>query len=164
MSTTDYDDVTKYPLDPEVREELLTLQNEASFCWGTRDHSPMGVIMTYVWRDGRFWFTATSQRARIHAVRRDPRVTVIVSSVGTKLGPAKSITAKGQCTIRTDRATQEWVYRDVAAAIIPGADEFQKKFVQMMDTERRVVLEVNPEKWITFDAEKMMRDSLFPPG
>jgi hypothetical protein len=85
-----------------------------------------------------------------------------VSSVGTKLGPAKSITVKGRCRILDDRATQEWVYPAVAAAILPGAEAFQEKFVEMMDTERRVVLEVTPEKWITFDAEKMMRASILP--
>lgn len=162
MGTTNYEDVTKYPLDPDVREELLTTQNEASFCWGKRDGSPMGVIMTYVWRHEKFWLTATSQRARIAAIRRDPRVTVIVSSVGTKLGPAKSITVQGTVRILEDDETKAWVYPAVAAAILPGADEFQKKFVGMLDSDRRLILEVTPEKWITFDATKMMQDSIFP--
>ena len=43
MGTRNYEDVTKYPLDLDVREELLTTQNEASFCWGKKDGSPMGV-------------------------------------------------------------------------------------------------------------------------
>ena len=30
----------------------------------------------------------------------------------------------------------------------------------MMDTERRLVIEVVPEKWITFDAAKMMQASI----
>ncbi len=162
MGTRNYEDVTKYPLDPSVREELLSCQNEASFCWGKKDGSPMGVIMTYVWRQGKFWLTATSQRARIAAIRRDPRVTVIVSSVGTKLGPAKSITVGGSVRILDDAETKSWVYPAVAAAIIPGADEFQRKFVAMLDSDRRLVLEVTPERWITFDAVKMMKDSIFP--
>lgn len=37
--------------------------------------------------DGRFWLTATSQRKRIAAVRRDDRVAVVVTSSGTDLGP-----------------------------------------------------------------------------
>lgn len=162
MGTRNYEDVTKYPLDPSVREELLSSQNEASFCWGKKDGSPMGVIMTYVWRQGKFWLTATSQRARIAAIRRDPRVTVIVSSVGTKLGPAKSITVQGSVRILEDDETKSWVYPAVAAAILPGADEFQRKFVAMLDSDRRLVLEVTPERWITFDAVKMMKDSIFP--
>ncbi len=115
-----------------------------------------------MWRDGKFWFTATSQRARIAAIRRDPRVTVIVSSVGTKLGPSKSITVQGTVRILEDDETKAWVYPAIAAAIIPGADEIQKKFVGMLDSDRRLILEVTPEKWITFDAVKMMQDSIFP--
>jgi hypothetical protein len=30
----------------------------------------------------------------------------------------------------------------------------------MLDTERRLVIEVKPEKWITFDATKMMNASI----
>jgi hypothetical protein len=164
MPTRDYEDVTKYPLDPEVQEELLRTQNEASFCWGTKDQSVMGVIMTYVWRDGKFWLTATRQRARIAAIRRDPRVTLIVSSVGTTLGPSKSISVKGSVRILDDDESKAWVYPAIAAAILPGegAAEIQRKFVGMLDSDRRVVLEVTPTKWITFDAVKMMHDSIFP--
>ena len=162
MPTRNYEDVTKYPLDPDVQEELLQTQNEAAFCWGTKDHSVMGVIMTYVWRDGKFWLTATSQRARIAALKRDPRATVIVSSVGTSLGPSRSITAKGTVRILDDDETKAWVYPAIAAAILPGAEDFQRKFVGMLDSDRRVVLEVTPTKWVTFDVMKMMQDSIFP--
>jgi hypothetical protein len=44
--------------------------------------------------------------------------------------------------------------------VLPGADELQKKFTAMMDSERRLVLEVTPEKWITFDAAAMMQVSI----
>ena len=79
MAIQNYDDVTQYPLDPEVREEILRKQIECTFIWGPKDHWAVGVLMTYVWKDGSFWVSATSQRARIHAVRRDPRVSVVVS-------------------------------------------------------------------------------------
>ena len=64
--------------------------------------------------------------------------------------------------ILEDDETKSWVYPAVAAAILPGADEFQRKFVAMLDSDRRLVLEVTPERWITFDAVKMMKDSIFP--
>jgi general stress protein 26 len=119
--------------------------------------------MSYVWRDGKFWLTASNQRARIAAIKRDPRVSIIVSSVGTSLGPAKSITVKGTVRILNDRETLDWVLPAIAAAIMPGAAELQKKFTNMMDSPRRVVLEVTPENWITFDAGQMMAASIMPP-
>jgi len=116
--------------------------------------------MTYVWRDGSFWLTATSQRKRISAVRRDPRVSVIVSGVGTDVGPARTVTAKGRCIIHDDDATKEWVYPAIAHAVMGGAGELTDMFTKMLDSERRLVLEVVPEKWITFDAAKMMAASI----
>ncbi|MGI9592894.1 MAG: pyridoxamine 5'-phosphate oxidase family protein, partial [Myxococcota bacterium] len=151
MTVENYDEVQHYPLDPELQEQILQEQNECSFVWGPKDHWAVGVIMSYVWRDGKFWLTATSQRARIQAIRRDPRVSLIISSVGTRLGPAKSITVKGRVRIHDDEATKARVLPQIAAVVLPGADELQEKFVKMMESDRRLVLEVTPEKWITFD-------------
>lgn len=156
---TDYEEVGDYPLDADVQEELLTTQNECSFIWGTKDHWPVGVTMSYLWRDGSFWLTATSQRKRISAVRRDPRVSVIVSGVGTAVGPARTVTAKGRCTIHDDDVTKDWLYPAISAAIMGGEGEMTDMFTEMLDSERRLILEVVPEKWITFDAAKMMADS-----
>jgi len=163
MAVKDYEEVAGYPLDEEQREDILRGQNECTFIWGTRDHWPVGVIMSYVWKDGKFWLTATSQRARIKAVQRDDRVSVVVSSVGLETGAGRSITVKGRVRLRTDPETKAWLYPAAAAAIFPGAPEdLHARFVEMLDSERRVILEVTPEKWITFDAGKMMRASLFP--
>ena len=156
-----YEDVTVYPLDDETRERILLEQNECSFVWGTQDHWPVGVIMSYVWRDGKFWLTASSQRPRIKAIRRDPRVSLIVSSVGLAIGPSRSITVKGRVSLRDDAETKAWFYPAVARAILRGAPESMiDHFVQMLDSERRLVLEVTPEKWITYDASKMMVASM----
>jgi hypothetical protein len=160
MAITDYEEVDVYPLDDEVREELLRSQNECTFIWGPKSHWAVGVIMSYVWRDGRFWLTATSQRKRIAALRRDDRVSIVVSSVGTPLGPAKSVTAKGRCRLRDDRETMDWFYPALAAAIIPQSETVQRAFARMLDSSRRLILEVTPEKLISFDAAKMMADSL----
>ena len=108
MPVTNYEKVDVYPIDPEVQEQMLLEQNECTFMWHTRDSWPIGMIMSYVWRDGRFWLTATSQRKRVPALRRDDRVAIAVTSVGTKLGPAKGLTVKGRCAIRDDRETKDW--------------------------------------------------------
>ena len=75
----DYEDVTMYDLDPEVEEELLAAHNECTFIWVNREGWPVGVIMSYIWRNGRFWLTASSQRARISAVRHAWPVMSFVS-------------------------------------------------------------------------------------
>lgn len=162
MPVTNYEEVGVYPIDAGIQEKLLREQNECTFIWGTRDHWAIGMIMSYVWRDGRFWLTATSQRKRIAALRRDNRVSISVSSVGTSLGPGKGITVKGRCLIRNDQETKDWFYPALSAAIIPGNAKAQNAFQSMLDSPRRVIFEVEPEQYFTFDAIKMMADSLFP--
>jgi hypothetical protein len=160
MSQFNYDDVTEYGLDDDLLEEILRKQIECTFIWGPKDHWAVGVLMTYIWKDGRFWVSATSQRKRIAAIKRDPRVSVVVSSHGTDLGPAKGITAKGRAIVHEDRETLDWFLPACAAINIPTAGPLQDAFAKMMDTEKRVVIEIVPEKWITFDATKMMMASI----
>ncbi len=162
MPVTNYEKVDVYPLEPEIQEQLLCEQNECVFSWATRDHWPVGMVMSYVWRDGRFWLTAAKQRARVAALRRDNRVSVAISSVGTSLGPAKTVTAKGRCNMLDDRATKDWFYPALSAAVVAGSEQGQKAFQAMLDSPNRVIFEVVPEKWFSFDSIKMMEDSLFP--
>lgn len=154
-----YEDVRSYNLDDDVLERLLAEQTELNFMWGTKDHWPVGVFMSFVWEDGRFWLTATTQRARIRAIQRDPRVSVAVSSVGTSLGRQKSATAKGRVVVHDDEEIKAWFYPALAKRVMPPIPAVQRAFVAMLDSERRVVLEVVPEKWITFDVSKMKADT-----
>lgn len=154
-----YEDVRSYNLDDDVLERLLAEQTELNFMWGTKDHWPVGVFMSFVWEDGRFWLTATTQRARIRAIQRDPRVSVAVSSVGTSLGRQKSATAKGRVVVHDDEEIKAWFYPALAKRVMPPIPAVQRAFVALLDSEHRVVLEVVPEKWITFDVSKMKADT-----
>ena len=97
MTDGDYEDVTQYDLDMTDEEALLLGHNECTFIWANKEGWPVGVIMSYVWRKGRFWLTATSQRARMHAIKRDPRCCIVVTSTGSPLPRNKAITYKGIC-------------------------------------------------------------------
>jgi hypothetical protein len=155
---SDYEKVSIYPVDPEVREKLLSTQIECVFNWSTRDGWPMGVIMSCLWKDGRMWLTAGAQRHRISAIRRDPRCSVVVTSTGTTLGPGKTVTMKGRCVLHEDRETKDWFYPAFAAHLNPdpaGAEDFRKR----LDSPLRVILEVIPEKYISYDAIKMFQHS-----
>jgi general stress protein 26 len=155
-----YEDLTAFALSDAEREELLQAQSECGFCWATRDGWPIGVIMAYVWRDGRFWLTATNERKRIRAIERDPRCSIIVSSAGSPVGGARTVTAKGRCTIHADRETKDWYYRALAERLFPEPGPLRDAFMKNLDIPSRVVLEVVPEKYITCDAAKMMAESL----
>jgi nitroimidazol reductase NimA-like FMN-containing flavoprotein (pyridoxamine 5'-phosphate oxidase superfamily) len=157
MSThpENYEDVTVYGLDDEIEHEMLQLQNECTFIWSNKEGWPVGVIMSYVYRDGSFWLTASSQRARISAVRRDPRVCVVVTSTGSKMSRNRTVTYKGTCTVRDDQETKDWFYPALAAAIMPGDEARQAVFTRFLDSPRRVILEVQPTQRIGYDGTKM---------
>ena len=150
-----YEDVTVYGLDPDVEEQLLLAHNECTFIWSNKEGWPVGVIMSYIWRRGSFWLTASSQRARISAVRRDPRVCVVVTSTGSPLPKNKAITWKGTCTLHDSREIKEWFYPELAQAL-QGDDVVRRDaFAQFLDSPRRVVLEVTPTQRIGYDGAKM---------
>ncbi len=150
----DYEEVSDLTLSGDDQEKLLGSQNECVFVWRTSNGWPVGVVMSYVWRDGKLWLTASSQRPRVAAVVRDDRVSVAVSSLGTGAPPA-TVTIKGRCEVLRDADTKRWFYPALAAALIPRDQRRQAGFVQMLDSPRRVVMCVTPERFITFDGRKM---------
>lgn len=158
MSDTDkasYDDVSIYELTPERERELLEKQIEAVFMWSNKAGRPIGVIMNYIYHDGRIWLTATSQRARIKAIKRDPRVSVTVSSMGTDMGPGKTITYKGSVIIHEDQATKDWFYPAMAQLLDGYPATSVEAAIEMLDTPLRVILELVPELAIKFDGDKV---------
>ena len=100
------------------------------------------------------WLTAGAHRHRISAVRRDPRVSIVVTSSGTAVGAGKTVTLKGRCTLHEDRETKDWFYPAFAGHLY-SKPELAKPFEEMLDSPLRVVLEVAPEKLITYAGHKM---------
>jgi len=153
----DHEVVSIYPLDADQLEKLLTTQNELVFNWATSDSWPVGVIHSFVWKDGRIWVTCAAHRHRVAAVRRNPKVSVVVTSTGTAIGPGKSVTIKGRCVIPEDPETKQWFYHDLAYKGLKG--DAAADFEARLHSPLRVVLEVIPEKWITFDGAKFAADT-----
>jgi general stress protein 26 len=87
-----YEDVSMFALASDAEADMLARQTECVFMWTTAEHDPVGVIMSFVHEDGRFWLTATRRRKRIRAIEARPRVAVAVSSRGTNIGISRSVT------------------------------------------------------------------------
>ena len=150
-----YEDVTVYDLDHADEEALLLAHNECTFIWSNKEGWPVGVIMSYVWRNGSFWLTASGQRKRIAAVRRDPRVCIVVTSTGSPLPRNKAITWKGTCTVLDDRETKDWFYNELATALRGPDQNAVDLFAKFLDSPRRVILKVDPVQRIGYDGAKM---------
>jgi hypothetical protein len=151
----DWEDVRAYTLEQEQEAELLQRQVECTFIWLGKDGHPMGVIMNYLFRDGRFWLTATEGRPRIAAVRRDPRVSIAITSKGSGITVSRSLTYKGRCVVHDDRETAGWFYPAFGARLRPDDPDKAASFAAHLDSPGRVVLEIVPDRRIGFDSAKM---------
>ncbi len=150
-----YDDVSSYQLDEADERALIEAQNECTFMWSTKDGWPVGVIMSYIFKDGCFWLSVSSLRVRVQAVAREPRVSVSITSKGSSIKKPWSLTYKGTCEVLQDRETIDWFLPALAERLRWGDPEAQKEFVRLNDTPNRRVLKVTPVKRIGFDGSKM---------
>ena len=163
--SVNYDDVTRYRLDPEREEELVRTGGECTFIWANKAGHPIGVTTAYVPVDGKIWMTATRERVRIKAIARDGRSSIVITSKGTPMGGGKTVTYKGHTVIHDDRDTKQWMYRLLADGIAAKGQEDKgnaftagidpEMFIRFLDTPERVVLEFTPEMSIPFDGDKM---------
>jgi general stress protein 26 len=116
----------------------------------------MGVIMACLWHDGKMWLTSGAHRHRVSALRRNPKCAIVLTSTGTHLGGGKTIPVKGQCILHEDRETLDWFYPAFSNHLSPGNPEGAEMFRKKLDSPVRVVFEVVPEKFITYDGVKMV--------
>jgi hypothetical protein len=154
-----YEDVRRFSLSDDREHTLLDKQTECCFMWTAKNGDPVGVIMNFVVRDGRFWVTCTRQRKRVAAVEARPRVAIAVTSRGTNIGVSQAVTYKGSAIVHEDDDTEAWMYPALAARVRPESAEQQAAFVHHLDTPGRVVIEIVPDARIGFDAEEMFRGS-----
>ena len=155
----EYEDVSVFTLSDEREQVLFSKQTECTFMWTNKAGEPVGVIMNYVWHEGRFWLTATRHRARVPAIERDPRVAIAITSRGTDIGISQSVTYKGTAIVHDDEETKSWFYPALAAFVRPDSASQQAAFVEHLDSPGRVVIEVVPSKRIGFDSQAMFADS-----
>jgi hypothetical protein len=154
-----YEDVSMFTLSERREQTLLDAQTECCFMWTTAGGDPVGVIMNFVWRDGRFWLTCTRRRKRVPAIEARPRVAVAITSRGTDIGISQAVTYKGTAAVHEDAETKAWFYPALAARVRPGDAAKQAAFVQHLESPGRVVIEIVPDTRIGFDSEHMFKNS-----
>lgn len=149
---TDYTDVSDVAVSDEKRERLYAAQTECCVLWTNREGWPVGVMHRYVWHDGRFWVTCMGQRKRVPALRARPQSAVVVSSEGTWLGGDITTTAKTLATVHDDDVElKDWFYPLLAQRLRAGDAAANAEFIRRLDTPGRVIIELDPVQWITYD-------------
>lgn len=150
-----YEQLGSYPLDESVREQLYREQLECTVAWTNREAWPIAVMHWFVWHDDRFWVTAMRHRKRVAALRQRPQSCVVVSSAGTRLGPARTVTAKTLATVHEAGDVGGWFFPALAAKAWGHDPTEEATFRDMLANTDRVVIELAPVQYITYDARKM---------
>tara|TARA_Y100000590_G_scaffold128994_1_gene147492 strand:- start:41962 stop:42498 length:537 start_codon:yes stop_codon:yes gene_type:complete len=156
-----YEDVSVFSLDEEREQLLHKKQTECVLMWTNSSGDPIGVVMNYVKKDGKFWLTCTRRRKRVSALEQRPRASIAVSSRGTDIGISQAVTYRGNVHIYEDDNTRDWFYRALAEKVRPDSKSQQDAFVEHLNTPGRVVIELIPDSdgRIGFDSEQMFANS-----
>ncbi|MDE0885440.1 MAG: hypothetical protein OSB70_07905 [Myxococcota bacterium] len=160
--THDHEIVSIYPFDEAEVDQLMNHSGECVLMWATKDGWPVGVTHTFLWHEGKIWLTFASHRHRAEAIRRDPRVSVNVSSAGygprtPKELPAGAITFKGRGEFFDDDETKKWFYPALSKKLSPTNDGAANFFTGFLDSPLRTILAVTPEKRIMYNSRNADR-------
>ena len=98
---TDYEDLTGMQLTDEELDGLVSPGGECVFNWTNSQGYPVGVVVAYVWRHGKFWTTCAARRARVPALRKRPQSGIIINRGGSANGG--SLVASADCRAEPSR-------------------------------------------------------------
>lgn len=152
-----YEELHRYPVDAAQRQRLLVEALECSVVWTGDDGWPMGVVHWFVWHEGRFFVTSGSRRSRVAALRARPQSCVIVTGAGTGLGPSLSLSARTRAVVHEDEATRRWFAAALSAKAYRDQPPVAAHFAQMLVETERVVIELEPLRFVSYDGSKMAR-------
>ena len=150
---TDYEDLTNMGLDDQQLEDLVGGGGECVFNWTTKDGYPVGVVVAYIRRDGRFWTTCAARRKRVPALRARPQTSIVVNQMG------KTATFKGTSVVRApgDPGWDElktWFYAALSGTAADATNVGARNFEKFLDSPHRVIVETTTELVVSFDAAK----------
>ena len=149
----DYEDLTSMRLDDDALQELLAGGGECVFTWTTREGYPVGVVVAFVYRDGKFFTTCAERRKRVPALRERPQSGIVVNSGG------RTATFKGDSTVHApgDPGFDElksWFYRTLSRLDHKPDDEYRQNFAKFLDSPHRVIVETDARLVVAFDTAK----------
>jgi hypothetical protein len=93
--------------------------------------------------------TSFRDRPRVDYLIAEPRSTVAVSSAGKELAHGRMISARTLAVVHDDAPTAEWFY--------PRFGEVAGLDAAVLARQDRVVIELRPQAWNSFDATRMFR-------
>ncbi len=155
MSTeqVDYEDLTTMRLDDEALQSLVGGGGECIFNWTTTDGFPVGVVVAYVYRDGKFWTTCADRRKRVPALRKRPQSGIVINRNG------KTASYKGDSIVHANGDAdfdelKTWFYATLSGVAAAPEDAYRRAFAKFLDSPHRVIIETDARLVVAFDTMK----------
>jgi len=149
----DYEDLTGMQLSDDELDELLGSGGECVFNWTNKDAYPVGVVVAYVWRHGKFWTTCAARRARVPALRARPQSAIVINRGG------RTASYKGDSIIHAAGdedwgEVKEWFYSALSGTERAPDDIGAHNFKKFLDSPHRVIIETEANLVVGFDTAK----------
>lgn len=155
MSTEqiDYEDLTSMRLDDASLDELVGAGGSCIFNWTTTDGYPVGVVVAYVFAQGKFWTTCAARRKRVPALRKRPQSAIVIDRGG------KTASYKGASIVHANgdpgfEELKTWFYASLSGVATAPEDEYRRAFAKFLDSPHRVIIETDPRLVVAFDTVK----------
>lgn len=151
--SVDYEDLTGMQLNEDELTELVSGGGECVFNWTNSQGYPVGVVVAYIYADGKFWTTCADRRKRVPALRARPQSAIVINRGG------KTATFKGDSTVHAngDEGFDElksWFYGLLSGVAAAPEDEYRRAFAKFLDSPHRVIIETDPTLVVGFDTLK----------
>jgi hypothetical protein len=159
MAQVGVDDLEKLQslkLDTASQTELVNTASECTFIFNSASGWPGGVVMSFLFHEGRYWLTAVADRTHARAVVSDPRVTLVISNAGTRLPGRRMLSIRGIAFLHRDEETKAWFYPAFTRKLAPNDPQ---AFQRLLDSPNRVIVEVRPVAVaVSHDSRKLPGD------
>jgi len=148
-----------YPLEPDEFELLFRENAYCEMAHVNKRGYPVVTPMFYVIKDDHIMMSSIKEyRHKVGCLKKNPKMTVSIHNDGTNVRHQKAILVMGQAVIHDDDA----LMRDIHWQIIDKyffeltTDEEREAVFEAVHTPLRCIIEVVPEKILTWDLGKML--------
>ncbi len=153
---TDYEDLTSMKLTDGEIADLVGQGGECVFNWTTQDGFPVGVVVAYVFRDGKFWTTCAARRKRVPALGTRPQSAIVINRAG------KTVSYKGNSIVHTNADAdwadvKTWFYKALSHTDVRPDDNNARNFEKFLDSPHRVIIETEARLVVGFDTMKFAK-------
>ena len=148
-----------YPLEPDEFELLFRENAYCEMAHVNKRGYPVVTPMFYVIKDDHIMMSSIKEyRHKVGCLKKNPKMTVSIHNDGTNVRHQKAILIMGQAVIHDDDALMReihWQIIDKYFFELTTDDERAAVF-EAVHTPLRCIIEVVPEKILTWDLGKML--------